>query len=214
MAGVVTAVVFVVSFILFGEPPALDDPAGDIRAYFEDSGSQIQFANWLIALAVALFFLVFASGLRGLLGAADADTRGMWSRASFAGAVAVAAIGGAGSAFWGTATLHTDSLSDDVLIALHQLDALLYQVAMPWGFALFLGAASLVIIRSGVLWAWLGWFGILTAVLQVVGALWPLSGDNEGFLGILGLIGLTLSFLWILIAGVGMMRMESPPAEA
>lgn len=214
IGGVATAIAFVVSFVLFGNPPALDAPAGDIREYFEDSGSQIQFANWLVALAIALFFLVFASGLRGLLGPADASDRGMWSRASFAGAVAVAAIGGAGSAAWGVATLSTDRLSDDVLLALHHMDSLIFGAAMPFGFVLFLGAASLVIVRSGVLWTWLGWLGLATALLHAIGALWPLSGDNEGFLGILAIIALGLSFVWILITGIGMLRMESPPAES
>ncbi len=214
IAGVLTVIVFVVSFVLFGNPPGLDDPAQDVREYFEDSGGQIQFSNWLVALGIAFFFIVFASGLRSLLGPADASDRGLWSRASFAGAVAIAAIGGAGATFWGVAALSVDDLSDEVLVAVHHMDALLYQATMPFGFALLLATASVVIVRSGVLWKWLGWLGFATALINVVAALWPLEGDNEGFLGILGFIGLILSFVWILIASFGMIRMESPPAES
>jgi hypothetical protein len=213
-AGLLTIVIFIVSFITFGSPPGLDDPAGDVREYFEDSGSLIHFTNWLVAMGIALFFVVFASGLRNLLGPADSSDRGMWSRASFAGAVGVLAIGGAGQVFWGVAALSVDDLSDEVLVALHHMDALIYSTVTPFAFALFLAPASLVIVRSGVLWKWLGWLGLAVALLSVIGALWPLDGDSEGFFGILSFIGFILFFVWILIASIGMIRMESPPAES
>jgi len=215
IAGVLTVIVFVASFILFGTPPGLDDPAGDIREYFEDSGSQIQFSHWLVAVGIALFFIVFASGVRSLLGPADSSDRGMWSRASFAGAVGVFAIGGAGQVFWGVAALSVDDLSDEILVAVHQMDALLYSSVMPLAIALFLAPASIVILRSGVLWKWLGWLGLAVALLSVIGALWPLDGDSEGFLAIIGFVGgFILFFVWVLIASIGMIRMESPPTEA
>ncbi len=214
IAGVLTVILFVVSFSMFGSAPSLDAPAGEVREYFADTGDRILFANWLVAVAIAFVFMVFASGLRGLLGSADADDRGLWSRASFAGAVALAALGGAGSVFWGVASLSTETLSDEILVAAHHMDALLFGAAMPMLFALILAPASLVIVRTRVLWAWLGWFGLATALINVIGALWPLEGDNEGFLGLLSFIGLLLTFVWILIAGIGMMRMESSPAES
>lgn len=214
-AGVLWAIVVLVAFFfVFGDTPAIDAPVADLREYFADD-AQIHLANWLIALAFAGLFLPFASGLRSLLGPADAADAGVWSRTSFAGAVTAVAVGGAGAAFWGAAALGpVEELSDSTLRALVNLDAVLYAATLPWALAVFVGAASWVILRSGVLWTWLAPLGFLTALVLVVGSLWPIDGDPEGFLGILGFIGLNLTLLWGLLTGIAMIRNRSVTASA
>ena len=54
---------------------------------------------------------------------------------------------------------------------------------------LFVASASLVVLRTGVLWRWLAALGFIAAVLLVVGAAWPIDGDEEGALAILGFTG-------------------------
>ncbi|MDH3397913.1 MAG: hypothetical protein OEM81_08805, partial [Acidimicrobiia bacterium] len=65
---------------------------------------------------------------------------------------------------------------------------------------------SIVILRSGVLWKWLGWLGLVAALAMVIGTFWVIDGDEEGFLGILVWIGITATLLWSLLSGVAMIR--------
>jgi hypothetical protein len=82
------------------------------------------------------------------------------------------------------------------------------------GFGLFVGSAGFVIVRTGVLWRLLGALGLLVAALLIIGAAWPIEGDDEGVLATFGFIGLPLLLLFILISSIGMiLRKEPPPVE-
>ena len=99
-SGVVFVVVFLASIMFVADGPTLNDSAADLRRWFEDNEAQVAWTTWSGGLSLAVFFLVFASGLRSLLGLADASDEGVWARLSFAGAVLIVAIGGVKAAFW------------------------------------------------------------------------------------------------------------------
>ncbi|MEP6872437.1 MAG: hypothetical protein ABI939_11395, partial [Anaerolineaceae bacterium] len=69
----------------------------------------------------------------------------------------------------------------------------------------FLLPASLVILASHVLWRWLGFAGVVLALLNLVSALWVVNGEQESFLGLLGLIGFIGFGLWVLATSIGML---------
>ena len=171
--------------------------------------TQVHLVTWLAALAHVFFFLPFAAGLRNLLAPADAADEQMWSRLSYTGAVLIAAIAVVGSAFSEVLSQGVaEDLSDDTLVALARFDTVIFTALKPWASALFLAAASVVILRSGVLAKWIGWFGAAGALLLVIGALWILGEDDEGFLASFFFIGLLISVLWVLVVGIVMIRSD------
>ena len=210
-SGVAFVVLFVVGLIIGGDGPALEDSAADVREWFEDNEAIVAWTTWSGALSFAFLFLLFASGLRSLLGPADASNEGVWSRLSFAGAVAMIGIGGAGSAFW--AVLGQEDIlaaaSDSTVRTLAAFDTLIFAAILPWGIAVFLLGASVVILQSDVMAKWLGWLGLVAALLFAIGTLWPFTGDEESFLGILTLIGFIGFLIWTLGAAIDMIRSDS-----
>ncbi len=215
-SGIVFVVLLVTGLIIGGDGPALGDSATDVREWFEDNEGVVAWITWSGALTFVLFFLLFASGLRSLLGPADAENAGVWSRLSFAAAVASVAIGGAGSAFW--AVLGQEEVlaaaSDGTVKTLAAFDSLFFGAVLPWGLAVFLLGASVVILQSGVMAKWFGWLGLLVALLFAIGTLWPFTGDEESFLGILTLIGFVGFIIWSLGASIEMIRSDSSAATA
>lgn len=210
-SGITFVVLFLVSLIISGERPALDDSGAELRQWFEDNESVVAWLTWSGALSFALFFLLFASGLRSILGPADADNEGVWARLSFAGAVVLVAIGGAGSAFW--AVLAQEEVlsvaSDETVKTLAAFDSIIFGAVVPWGVAVFLIGASVVILQSGVMAKWLGWLGLLASLVIAIGTLWPFTGDDGGPLGILALVGMVAFLVWTLGASITMIRSDS-----
>ena len=213
-SGIAFVVLFLVGLVATGDGPALGDSAADVREWFDDNEAAVAWITWSGALGFALFFLLFASGLRSILGPADAANEGIWSRLSFAGAIVFVAIGGAGSAFW--AVLGQEDVrsvaSDGTVKALAAFDTLIFGAILPWGIAVFLIGASVVILQSGVMAKWLGWLGLVSTLLIVIGTLWPFTGDDESFLAILSFIGLPLALLWSLGVSIEILRSDRSAA--
>lgn len=212
-AGIVFAILFIVSIVIALGSPAWDDPVSEYRDWYTDSDTLVHFATFLGALAFVFFFLPFAAGVRKLLAACDEDSGHLWSRLSYTGAILAVAIGGAGSVFAEVLTLDiAEGASDDVVITLARLDALTYGAVLPWAIALFLGAASLVILHRGCLKPWIGWLGAVGAVVAVVGTVWTFSGDGENILGFVEFIGgYGIFVIWVLV--VAWTLLKSTDAE-
>ncbi|MDH3540341.1 MAG: DUF4386 domain-containing protein [Acidimicrobiia bacterium] len=214
-AGIAYVVIFLALFAFTAQPASLTDSAAEFRQWFVDNETSVAVVTFGLSLAFALV-VVFASGLRSLLGPVDEDSAGMWSRVSFVGAVMMVAMGGVGLSFWAVLGLE-DTLaaaSDDTVKTLAHFDTVIFSAIVPWGMALFVLGASLVILRSGVMSKWLGWLGLFVAGVAVVGTLWPFSGDSEGFFAIIGLIGFPPGFLiWSLWAAISMIRMDGAPGR-
>ncbi len=208
VAGIVFAVgMVVIGFAVYFTQPVFTDSVAEIREHFADNETTREVADWAAAFLFVFGFLIFASALRSALRADDRE--GTWSRVSFAGAIASVAVAGSG-VFLGTFTLgEMDELSDSVVQAFMRADALVYGVLLPWGFALFLTGASFAMLRSRMFAQWLAWFGLGTAAALAVGALWPIDGDPEGALAIIGIIGFLAALLWVVLAGIRMARTES-----
>ncbi len=210
-SGIAFVVLLVSGLAIAANGPVLEDSGADVREWFEDNEGLVAWTTWSGGLGFALFFLLFASGLRSLLGPADARNEGVWSRLSFAGAVAFVAIGVVGSAFW--AVLGQEDVlsvaSDETVKTLAAFDVLIFGAILPWGIAVFLIGASVVILQSGVMAKWLGWLGLVITLLIVIGTLWPFTGDDEGFLAILTFIGLLGFLIWSLGASIEMIRSDS-----
>lgn len=213
VAGIGLVVLFIVMMVLGSGRPAFDDPAAEIREFFVDSDTQVHLVTWIGALAMVFFFLPFAAGVRNLLAPADTADKQMWSRLSYTGAVLAVAISIGGSAFWEVLSQGVaEEVDDTTLVALARFDIVIFRAVSPWAFALFIAAASVVILRSRVLATWIGWLGAAAALVSVVGTLWILGEDGESFLATLTFVGQAIGVLWVLAVGIHMLRSDEQTA--
>ena len=93
-AGVGYVLIIVAASVIFfnGAPTYSDSPAA-VRSFFANNETQIAWLTVASGLALVLL-LLFASGLRSILGPADRTHEGMWARFSFAGAVVYVTVAG------------------------------------------------------------------------------------------------------------------------
>lgn len=119
--------------------------------------------------------------------------------------VAVASVG---SGFLGSMMLAFEpgSFDDVVLRLVLYADAYTFSAVVGIGAALFLVATSIVVLRTGTLWKWLGWFGLVIALLALIGAGWPLHGDPQGGLAYMSFGSFALFAIWSLLVGINLLR--------
>ena len=206
IAGLVWVALVIVSVALTSDSPGDDDGIVKFVTYFRDSGNQtkIQVAALVAALGGLVFFW-FLAGLRDILRSAE----GLWgfgAALAYASGVAFVvllwAATAAGTAF-ASAADHFDSFV---------VDAQTVQTAMSlsamsfWlvGFAsvaagVMIGAASAVVLGTGVLPRWFGWTGVVLAVLSVLAVVFlpPLA-----------------PLLWVLIASIVLLGRPAATAAA
>lgn len=213
--GLIWAVLFIVgSFALQGETPSRTDSVESIRAYFLDDGDMYLAGDYVLAIGFVIFFLPYVIGLRWYLGSREGSPP-IWSWMSFTGGVFATAIGAMAGVFWGALALTMErnpELDDSVIILLMDLDAYAYNL-LQFGIALFIGSAGFIMLRTGALWRWPGLLGMIGAILFIIGAAWPIDGDDEGAIAIVGFIGFPLSLLFVLITSIGMILDKEPTAE-
>jgi hypothetical protein len=215
--GGVFGIIFVVLFIigpvfLSGETPSRDDSIEDIRAYFTDDGEIYLASDFIGGIAFVLFFLPYLVTLRWVLGSGEGWPP-IWSWLTVIGGVLAVALGGTASVFWGALAISASNpeVDDAAVRTLMELDTYAFTF---WAFplALFAASASLVILRTGVLWRWLAVIGLLSAILVIIGAAWPIDGDEEGALAIPGFIGFPGMALFVLISSINMIMLKEEPA--
>jgi hypothetical protein len=184
LTGILAVAAVVVAFIIGGEPPDVDSPVQEIKSFYVDSEGEVIAGGVLLAYA-AIFFLIFATVLRGVLRRAEGDAGG-FSALSFAGAI-LFAVGLA--LFSGFSFVLGDSAKDldpSSVQAIHALgDNLFVPVAV--GTVTFLLGTGISAIKTGALPKWLAWIGIVVGITGVT----PI-----GFVAFIG-VG-----VWILITSV------------
>ncbi|MDP8956554.1 MAG: hypothetical protein M3N24_06315 [Actinomycetota bacterium] len=196
--GIAFVVLLVIGTFIAGQPPDADARAGEIRSYFADKRSAIEFQAFVLGLA-GILFIWFAGTLRAFLASAEGESRRL-SLISFAGAIGV--LSTLVPTVVVNLTLASGGVSGAVGEALFRY-ASWYGVLVVFSVAVFVGAASLSAGRTGVLPQWFAWAGLAVAALHLLQSL-DLFLDADfleptGFLGYLNLIAV---LLWILAASV------------
>jgi hypothetical protein len=220
-AGGVFGILFVILFFIgpiamTGDTPVRQDSIEDIRAYFEDDGDLYRVGDYIGGIAFIFFFLPYLVILRWVLGSGEGyPPIGSWL--TFVGGVALLVIGGTGSVFFGALAIAADDpdiysqIDDSSIRTLIEMNAYAF-TGFTFTMSLFVGSASVVILRTGVLWRWLAAPGLLAAVLLVIAAAWPIDGDDEGLIGSLGFVGAPLTMLFIILSSINMLMMKEEPA--
>ena len=204
---------FIGGFALQGDSPSRTDSIESIRQYFTDDGDIYLAGDYLLGIAFIFFFLPFVVTLRWVLGSGEGWPP-IWSWLSVVGGVIATIWGGIAGVFWGALAVgaaKNPEVEDTSVRTLMELDIYAFSgLGLP--VALFIGAASIVILRTGVMWRWLAALGLISAVLMIIGAAWPIDGDEEGAIAIPGFIGFIGAALWILISSINLLMRTQEPA--
>ena len=214
-AGILFLITFIVGIVVQGEPPTFDDPVDEIRDWFADNGEQYLVGDYLITVGFVFFFLPFLASLRGLLASAEGGPA-VWSRVTFAGGITFLVLGAGASLFWGTLAYSfgvVEEGEEGTIKTLMYLDQAGFSGAFMAVIPLVLGA-SLVTLRTGVLWRWLPLLGLIAMVFVVIAGASTLTSDPDGALGGIGFIGFPVFGLWILLTSVNMILKREATAPA
>jgi hypothetical protein len=195
ISGIVFVVLFVAGFFVLNLPDT-DDPLPKIKAFYDDGGNRAQMlvAAYLLVLS-GVFFYWFLSSLRSRLLAAEGMPGRLTFIASAAGVgfITMLTVGAmcfvfiAGEITFGD----VDNISPELMRVLPDLGFPILLVGGMFSAIAMIDASSVLIVRTGVLPKWIGWFGFVAAV----GLLFA------GFF-----IPIVLLLLWVLFVSVALFR--------
>ena len=210
--GGVAAIVFVVLILITvfagGSPPAIDDSADKIRAYFVDHRGGLLVSNVVGILAIPFvlwFVVVLRDTLRG------DDTANALGTASLVGIVVTAPMALAGGAVAASIVYldgFVNSASDDTVRLVFQAQTLLF-AATSAGLVVFTLMAGLAIRRTGALPALTMWLAFLGTVGNLVTMIAAASSGaaNIGFAGVLTFA------LFVLVTGITVALGKATPTS-
>jgi hypothetical protein len=211
LAGITSIVLSLVPLILVADEPRFTDSGQDIMAWYVRNGDRWLAGIFVLGIAYAFFFLPFLSALTSVLASAEGQPP-MWSRVAAAGgllfvAAVVAMLGGEGMVSYLTKDAGQDVARAGMAFAL-------FGYSRSGLFAaVFVLSASLVILQRGVFWSWLGWYGLVVAAVNLVGAA-AIFDTPDGPLGVLRTrVAPPALALWIVAASVGMLRLGKGAAD-
>ncbi len=206
IAGIVGWVVFFVAFVLAPTPPTLGASAADIARYYTENHHGTLIAAFLFATTAPLFTIwagVLAARLR------DAEREGAWLYLAFlAGVIVTLAVDVAASFIWMALSGRGWTAGDATAQTLSDIANYGY-IFTGFGSVAFVGAASVVMIRTGEIARTLGQLGLLVAAIQVVYLLTAFF--NDGLMvggGLITIAGFTLLGLWLLAVSIAMIVRE------
>jgi hypothetical protein len=192
-AGVAFVALTLIGGVIQGDVPVYTDGPTVIKEWFADNSDRY-LVGWCLIVLGAFFFLAFLSVLVAAFARAD-EAQGPWPwLALLAGALVVVAAQ-VSSAFDPTLALLEGAVSDDVARTLSAADYVTFLLLYPFAGILAL-AVSLIIIKTGVLWRPLAWFGPLITLGGLVAATAPLEHDAEGALTTVGYVTLLAFLAW------------------
>ena len=184
LTGALFVVLLILSFIVGGEPPDVDEPVNEIVQHYVDNDTEIWIGTGIGALAV-LSLLFFGAYLRKLFSAAEGPG-GLLSPLILT-ATAIMAVG-AGIDMTISVAL-AESADDIEPTAVQSLQALWDNDFVPvaLGIELLFISVGLSTIKYGVLPKWLGWVAIVLAVISLT----PI-----------GFIGFPLGGIWVIVISI------------
>jgi hypothetical protein len=164
LTGVAFVILAVVSFIVSGETPDLDDSPQKILDFYNDNDTEQIFAAAFLGWGT-LFFLFFLGVLRSVLHAAEGGIARL-SAVAFGGGLLLAfgMLSFAGFTF--TLGDAADHLTPQAAQALNALNSdFFFPVAVGLGTLMI--STGIVAIRSRILPSWLSWITLLIGVAAI-----------------------------------------------
>jgi hypothetical protein len=189
---------------VLGGAPALDAPVAEIQSYLVADGGNVLLAAMMGTLS-AFFFILFLGALRTFLRTAEGAPGSLSMVAFGAGLVTIILATTAGLPTVALAWDDTAALADPGLVqAACNLNTL---ALVPIGSSAgaFCLAAAMIILRTRVTPAWVGWIGVLAGLVGVIATFFLVADDPDSPLGTLAnLGGYLLAMLFILLLSICM----------
>ena len=213
--GAATGIVFVVLFLLaFGlELHDFPDPglvgADEIVMFIEANQSRLGLVTILYAVSWTAF-LWFMGSLRSRLATVEPSQR--LSSVAFGAGILIAALSLVMSGLRAEIVLADFTTAVDAAVtgrwALYDASGGLLGIT-PFPRAVILGSASLVVLRFGGLPRWLGWLGVVSALVNLAGGFDYLAPSDVTYTGH-PLADLFSFLVWVLLASGTLVWSASP----
>jgi len=197
LAGLLAAVVIVVSGFIAGEPPKVTDADAKIIEFLTDKQDQLRIGSYLGGLG-AVLFLWFLGSLYGKLRGAEGGT-GRLSRVAMMGGLGAITIASAANAILANAALRTDP-------GAYRLSTQFYGYT-AFFLAVFVAAISVHIWSSGLLAKWFGYAGEALAVAWFVAA--AAVSTNNDTIATIGFIVFVVWAIWLAALSVQLYRQDA-----
>lgn len=214
MSGIAGLLFVAFSFLAAGmnvSPPAYDEDAGVVAAWLANSAEAYRRWHFIAGLAFLLFYFPFFAGFCEKLRQAE-GTPATWSRVAWAGAVISPAAGTTSGAFIMGAALSGQGVSPEAAKLALAAQHYAYVVSGAYTGTIMTGA-SVVILRTGVFWRWLGWAGALIAVAAVAGSAAIVTSNPQGFFVSISNFAWLAYFLWIAAVSFAMLQNREAPTD-
>ena len=184
--------------------PGIDEPLAEITGYFAASGGDVRALSFFHSLA-ALSLLAFAAELRGFLARAESAGGRLSTLALGGGVMGATFLLLSALIFWALARPAT-AAEPALTRALFDLSYLAGGVALLLSLSALIGASSLLVLQTRALPAWIGWTGLVTAVISLLSA--ATMPAESGALGPGGIVVVAAlpPFLWISAASIALLR--------
>lgn len=184
LTGAVFAILLVISFVVSGETPGIDESTQEVVSFYTENDAKVTISAILSGIS-AVFLLFFVGSLRSVLRSSEGATAGLSAVAHAGGVVAAVGI----LIFGGLMFTLGDAADNLDPAATQALNALNVDFFFPLagGMAAFLIATGLAAVRTRALPPWLGWAALVIGVATFT----PL-----GFFAFLA------SIAWILVASI------------
>jgi hypothetical protein len=184
-------ILVVPSFLSPPDTPVATSGPQDVIDYFTDRQDSILTLNGLLLIFAAFFFLWFVGVLHNVLQGAEGEGYGFSSVSLVGGLLFVALVlaGAAIEIIYPATLARFENFQQDAQVGFLSLalSGWLYRFAFV-GMSVLIAATSVVVLRTGVLPRWLGWAGLLVALVALLRFLGPLSA--------------WLSLLWVVAVSV------------
>jgi hypothetical protein len=202
--GIAFVVLLVVAFATQPSAPDLDAPANEVARYYTGERDGIQVTVALISVALGLY-VWFLGTLRRRLRSAEGSSGALADVAFGSGLVTVAGFAVLGMVT-AVAAFRPEETGAELTRALNDAGLIGLGVIAPT-FAAFFLSTAIVVLRTVVLPAWLGWLALLGAASGVLGL--GNIFEDSGTFSADGFLGFTLGFIvwlaWVLAASVAML---------
>ena len=210
-AGPAFSVAFFVFLVVAGPLVAVGaDTAQSLRQKLVDHASEARLVVVVATWLLVFLLLPFASAVASYLETGGRATR-TWARLSFAGAVLAVVfmtlnnIATAGVPSFGLAA----TLSGPALDAVRTADLMLAALGFNLSLGLWVGAASIGILRGGLPSPWIAGLGLVILAAAVVVGTWVVVGDVTAIHNIAGGVTLVGSLLvWPAVMGLTILRRQ------
>jgi hypothetical protein len=203
LSGAVFVVLSVVGAFLAGSPPKVSDPDLKIINFVKDNQDALKCGAYIGGLGL-VFFLFFLGIVWTRLHRAEGGPGRLAGTSAMAG-VATVAIAAAGFGISAYGYLHPAESAVTFRMSTVILGLLSFAALV------FVEAASIVIIRTKFLPVWLGWLGMLSALLWLVAGAAVATEDDTIF--VIGFVAFLVWALWILIFSVMLFRTSDSAAS-